>query len=171
MARSRTIDYPISKQGDYRQTDTYRGADTTLRKGMNRYFRELELDPQQMYLIVRKRELDAVSEEEKKQAGSAGQMLLIVVALGFAASMSAAASLDIVTLISELVFMIAILVVYFMGWLDRYKVACRKVSKMLKAYPAAPDMDEWIAQHPHSAEPVVQQPKKARKKGKRRKKK
>lgn len=171
MARSRTKDYPVKKQGDYRQTDTYLAADATERKGMNRYFRELELDPQQMYLIVRKRELDAVGEEEKKEANSPGQMFLILVALGFTASMSAASSLDVFTIISELVFLAAVLVVYFMGLLDRYKSACRKVNKMLKQYPAAPDMDEWIAQHPHSASSQQVESKKSRKKGKRRKKK
>lgn len=173
MARSRNNDYPVKKQGDFRETDTYRAADTATKKDMNRYFRELELDPQQMYLIVRKRELDAVTEEQKKEANYPGQMLLIFVALAFTASMSAAGSLSVGTIISELVMLAVMLAVYFGGLLDRYKTACRRVSKMLKAYPEAPDMDTWISQHPRSAASVAQQSgsKKSHKKNKRRKKK
>lgn len=171
MARSQSIDYLIKKQGDYRQTDTYRSGNAATRKDLNRYYRELELDPQQMYLIVRKRELAAVSDEAKKEAALPGQMLLLVVALGFAASMGAANSLSAITIFSEIALVIAVIVVYFMGLFDRYRIACRRVDHMLKSYPTAPDYDAWIAEHPKSAASASQQrsSKKSHKKGKKRK--
>lgn len=164
--------YPVSKDGDYRQTDTYLLGDVGTRKAMNRYVRELEMDPHQMYLLVRKSELDAVSEEDRKSAGFSGQAILIVVALAFTGSMSQAASLDVGTIVFQLVVMVAVIVLYFAGLLDPYKMACRQVNKLLKAYPEAPDFDAWVREHPKSAASQAPQSgkKKSGKKGKKRKK-
>ncbi|MDD5799558.1 MAG: hypothetical protein PUD09_02760 [Coriobacteriales bacterium] len=147
MKRRAKNTYPISSQGDYRQTDTYANASKLDRKLMNRYFRQLELDPQQMYLIVRARELDEVSDEERKAAAFPSQAIVIMVAFAFMDGIASGSTQDPALIIVSLLAFAAVVVVYFTGVLDPYKMAQRKVKKLLGAYPQVQDLDSWIREH------------------------
>lgn len=139
--------YPVSAQGDYRQTDTYANASKLDRKLMNRYFRQLELDPQQMYLIVRARELDAVGDEERRAAAFPSQAIVIMVAFAFMGGIASGSTQDPALIIVSLLAFAAVVVVYFTGVLDPYKMAQRKVKKLLGAYPQVQDLDSWMQEH------------------------
>lgn len=169
MARSKNKDYPVIKQGDYRLTDSYLQANNPTRKQMDRYARENNIEPQHMYLLVRKHELDAVDEQEKKEAAFPGQMVLLLVALVFAASMGAAGSLDASTILYEVIVMVAVIVAYFLGFMDKYRYACRRVQRLLKKYPTVPSFEEWSSKHPQKSQQQAAA-KKGRKNGKRKKK-
>lgn len=168
MARSKK-DYSVIKHGNYQLTDSYLQTNNPTRKQMDRYAKDLKLDPQHMYLLVRKHELDSVDEQEKKEAAFPGQMILLLVALAFAASMGAAGSLDASTILYEIIVMVAVIVAYFLGFMDKYRYACRRVQRLLKKYPSVPSFEEWASAHPQKSQQQVASHK-AQKKGKHKKK-
>ena len=147
--------YSSQLGGDYHECLEYQMATPAARRQINRYKKECNISDDHMFLIMFKRELDAVPKERRDSADLPGKAMLAMGGLALWNGLimiqdGRAQQSWYVVIISVAAFVMA-LVLYFSGMLNDYRRAVRRVDKLLKEQPEVPDMDEWFAEHPAPA--------------------
>lgn len=142
-SRSSRNEFFVSDQGDYKKTATFQEAPSQTRKLINRYRRDQNISEQQMYLLIRQRELEGATNDQKKRAAFPGQVLVIMAAFVFMGGIGSGVTSDVAATLTTTVGFLAMVALYFLGVFDQYKCACKKVKKRLAKYPQAMPLDEW----------------------------
>ena len=146
-------------RGDYHDSLEYRMASPQRRRQINRYKKECGISDDHMFLLLFKRELDAVPLEKRRQADQSGLFMITLGVLALVNSLrmiwdgSASQTLAL-TALGFVAFVMAV-VAYVTGMLNEHKRAYKKVTKLLKDMPEVPDMDAWMEEHPAPASPTT----------------
>ena len=152
--------------GDYHDTMEYQIATPEGRRQINRYKKENQISDEHLFLLLYKRELDAVPREKQEKADVGGKVVLVAAGLGFwnmfiMLSNGTAQSSPFVIIVSIAAFAAAIYM-YAAGLLNDYRRAKNRVRKLLADMPEVPDYDEWMRTHP------IEEPKPSKKRKRRR---
>ena len=142
-------DYSSQLGGDYHDTLEYQMASPMARRQINRYKKECGISDEHMFLLLFKRELDAVPKEKRASEDLPGKAMIAMGGLAMWNAMlmvmdGRAASSPSIVGISVLAFVAAI-VMYATGMLNSYRRAQSTVRKRLAELPEVPDMDEWFS--------------------------
>ena len=145
-------DYISQAGGDYHETLEYQMASPMARRQINRYKKECNISDEHMFLLLYKRELDALPKEKRNSADLPGKAMLAMGGLALWNAMlmvmdGRAASSPFIVGVSFAAFVMAI-VMYATGMLNSYRRAQSNIQKRLKEMPEVPDMDEWFSEHP-----------------------
>ena len=161
-----TNQYTNRLGGDYHDTLEYRIASTAERKLINRYKKENEISDEHMFLMLYKRELDAVSKEERTKADMGSKLVLFTgfVALWSSLLMVMNGKAKMSTAVISFLACAMTVFVYAFGVLNDYRRATQRVKRLLKKMPEAPDFDDWMRKHISEIEDIDEKPRKNKRK-------
>ena len=146
--------FDIAEHNDYQQTMAYREASRDERRRLNRYKKETGISDEHMFLLLLKRDLDAVPQERRSSSDNSSRILLVVAVLIFWTTMNAASTSGAGGTFNMAMWAIGIVsfamaaLVFYTGILNPYKRSVRKVNKRLKGMPEVVEYDTWCETHP-----------------------
>ena len=128
-------------KGNYKDTDTYKKADSQTRVKIERYKKENKLENGQMYLLLLREDLRSLPKEEKQKGNRAPEIMVISGIISFLVA-TARQTMNVLPYIG--VYMIVVSAIYFSGILNPIGRQLSNINKLLKKFPKTPSIREYL---------------------------
>ena len=128
-------------KGNYKDTETYKKADTRIKAAIERYRKDNKIENEQLYLLLLRQDVRALPKEEKQKGNRPAEIIVITGIITFLA-MTAADRKDLLPFAAVYMFFAA--GVYFSGILNPVSRQLSNINKLLKKYPEVPDIREIL---------------------------
>ncbi len=128
-------------KGNYKETETYKKADSQTRAKIERYRKENKISDAQMYLLLLREDYRNLPKEEKQKANKAAELLVIG---GIITFLVITAQQKTQYLPYASVYMIAVTAIYFSGILNPIARQLSNINKLLKKFPEAPSVKKYL---------------------------
>ena len=129
-------------KGNYKDTDTYKKADSQTRAKIERYKKENKLENGQMYLLLLREDYRSLPKEEKQKGNRPAEILVVGGIITFLILTSQQRQN---LLPYAAIYMIAVSIIYFSGILNPVARKLSNLNKLIrKACPDLPSLSEYL---------------------------
>lgn len=128
-------------KGNYKDTRTYKDADSKTKAKIERYRKDNNIDNGHLYLLLLREDYRNLPKEEKQKGNRTAEILVIG---GIVSFLILTAQQRTELLPYAAIYMIAVSVIYFSGIFNPVARQLSNIRKLLKKYPEAPDIREVL---------------------------
>lgn len=127
--------------GNYKETVTYKKADSATRAKIERFKKENKVDNNHLYLLLLREDLRSLPKEEKQKGNRPAEIIVVTGIITFLA-MTAADRKDLLPFAAA--YMIFAAAIYFSGILNPVARELSNINKLLKEFPEVPSLKEYL---------------------------
>lgn len=131
----------MEKQGNYKETQTYKNADSATRAKIERYRKENRIENNHLYLLLLREDVRHLPKEEKQRGNRPAEIIVISGIITFLV-MTANNRKDLLPFAA--VYMIIAAVIYFSGILNPVARQLSNINKLLKKFDEVPPIKDVL---------------------------
>ncbi len=123
--------------GNYKDTETYRKADSRIRSKLEQYKKENKIGNEQMYLLLLREDFRSLPKEEVQKGNRPAELMVLS---GIVTFLALTANQKLETLPFIGIYLIISTIIYFSGILNPSGRQLSNINKLLKKFPEAPPL-------------------------------